>query len=130
MRVLVLAIVLVGITAIPDAFAGLGALPPASVTAMRDDNETLLSWTPVPHAIGYVITGGDDPEHMAPIGEATAPLFHAGMAANFAFYGVSTQDPHGVLSIPHIIGIRGDCLATSTSLQMSVSIQGCMNLIP
>ena len=130
MRALVLAIVLVGITAVPDAFAGLGTLPPASVAALRDESETILSWSPVPGAVGYVITGGDDLATMAPVGESRAPIFRADQTSSFAFYGISTQDTRGGLSAPHIISIRGDCVATSTSLQMSVSLQGCMNLIP
>lgn len=130
MRAIALAVLLIGITAIPDVVVAKNVVPPAVLIGVRDGGETILSWSPVPGATGYLVTGGDDPLKMETIAETSAPLYRAGDAASYAYYGVSTQSTHGGISTPHVIGIRGDCVATSTSLQMSISIQGCMNLIP
>lgn len=133
MRGLLLLIAAIGLSSIPGAIANSQMAPPATLVAHRDDEGVTLAWSPVPGATRYVILAGDSPAHMVRVAYTSLTAHRLG-PLDATFFGVAAMDAAGEASEPRTVPMqqsqRGDCVATSTSLRMSVSLHSCLSLIP
>lgn len=131
MRLLVLVVALVGLSATPTVLAEVWGAPPAVVVAYRESDSTFLTWTPSPGASQYAVFAGSHRGSLSLVGMTAGTMFEDGPRDGAHYYGVAAVNPQGQFSDIQVVGVaRSECLATTTSFQVTLSIQGCMNLIP
>lgn len=109
------------------------SMSPPSVVAVRDDTgTTYVSWSPTFGAMGYYVFAGATPDTLEPVGFSRVPAFRLPESTPSNYIGVAAVNPMGEVSEPRVVGVqgRGSCVATSSELTVSVSLQSCIGLGP
>lgn len=134
MRALLLIVAVLGLSSVPLALAESALPPPAAVMAVRDVQGGLaLTWAPVSGASSYVILAGPSEEELEVVAETGRNAWYSLMPSfmQASVVGVAPVDESGVVGGVRVVpGGYGDCVATSTSLQVSLSLGNCYRLIP
>jgi hypothetical protein len=95
------------------------------------DGQTLLAWTPVVHAAGYVVLRGPTHDQLEVIARTSATIYVDSDVPDvgsviYAVAAFASGGEHGDAA-PISTDTSGDCVAWSTSLQVSVSLGSCVD---